>query len=140
ISWLTNFYKLKFISMKQKLLSLLMIGFMLIGSAFAQDKRITGRVTSSDDGLPLAGVSVEVSGGVGVMTDDSGVYVIHVPQSATTLTFSNVGYATQTINIGTSTTINVVLVSTETELDEIVVVAYGTQRKRDLIGSVSTVS
>lgn len=126
--------------MKQKLLSLLMIGFMLIGSAFAQDKRITGRVTSSDDGLPLAGVSVEVSGGVGVMTDDSGVYVIHVPQSATTLTFSNVGYATQSINIGTSTTINVVLVSTETELDEIVVVAYGTQRKRDLIGSVSTVS
>lgn len=127
--------------MKQKLLCFFLLGFMLIGSAYAQDKRIQGRVTSEQDGSPLSGVSVQVVGtSITTQTDGSGNYSIVVPSERQSLVFTYVGYAPVTRRVSTATTIDVVLQVEQTELDEVVVVAYGTQRRRDLIGSVSTVS
>lgn len=117
-----------------------MLGFLLIGSAYAQDRRITGRVTS-DDGNALAGVSVEVTGTrIGVQTDASGNYAINVPSGSQSLEFRYVGYASRSVAIGSSSTINVTLTSSTQDLDEVVVTGYQTVRKSQFAGSASLLS
>src|SRR5690606_19437366 len=103
--------------MKQKLLSIFMLCTLLVSVAFAQNKTITGKVTSSDNGETLPGVSVVVPGTtVGTQTDGNGVFTLQVPASANVLEFSYVGFATQSVTIGSNTTINVSLVPDATEL------------------------
>jgi TonB-linked SusC/RagA family outer membrane protein len=115
--------------------------FLIAGSlAMAQTVQITGTVTSSDDGSPLPGVTISVKGTtVGALTDVSGKYVLSVPVKNNTLVFSYVGFKTQEIEIAGKKTIDCILAQDLFKVDEVVVVAYGTQQKRDITGSVSTV-
>lgn len=112
--------------------------FSLVSSA--QDKVVSGRVTDSS-GRGIAGVSVSVKGQAarGTTTSVNGDYSLSVPANATTLVFSSVGYGTQELPIG-NTSVNASLQATAGSLNEIVVVGYGTARKRDLTGSVTTVT
>ena len=109
--------------------------------AFSQGKVITGRVTDSKDGSGLGAVTVVAKGSkTGTQTNTDGTYRITVGSSVTTLVFSSVGYNTQEISIEGKTEINVALVLTNASLSEVVVIGYGTSRKKDLTGSVATVN
>src|SRR5688572_13494704 len=100
--------------------------------------RVTGQVTAAS-GEPLIGVSVKVkNSSVGTTTGSSGNYAITVPDDAV-LEFSYVGFTTIEEKVSGRTVINVTLQSSELALNEVVVVGYGTQRKRDLTGSISSV-
>jgi len=114
----------------------LMAGTLVIG----QTVQITGTVTSSEDGLALPGVNVTVKGTtIGAITGADGRYVISAPASAQTLIFSFIGFVTQEMSIQGRTSVNVVLKQDLYNVEEVVVVAYGTQQKRDITGSVATV-
>lgn len=114
--------------MKQVLL-ILFLGCTLVGSAFAQSKRITGKVGSSTESA-LPGVSVIVVGtSIGTQTDADGAYTINVPADATTLEFSYLGFATQTVQIGNRTTINVTLEGDATSIEDVLITGYSTVSK-----------
>ncbi len=105
-----------------------------------QQRVVTGTVTEPD-GTPLPAVSVREKGTTnGTLTDEEGRYRIAVTTSNPVLVFSFVGYATQEINVGSQGTIDIELISGEVGLDEIVVIGYGTVKKRDLTGSVASIS
>ncbi len=105
-----------------------------------QGKKVTGKVTDSSGGS-LPGVSVVVKGTTtGVITDNSGNYTLsNIPDNAT-LQFSFVGMKMQEITVGNKTAINLVMEEETIGLDEVVAIGYGTVRKSDLTGSVSSVS
>jgi TonB-linked SusC/RagA family outer membrane protein len=106
----------------------------------AQTRTVTGKVTSSEDGMPLPGVSVVVQGTTkGTATDAEGQYSLELAPSENTLVFSFVGYKTQEATVAALTTVDIVLVPDEQMLEEVVVIGYGTVRKSDLTGSVSSV-
>lgn len=107
----------------------------------AQDgKKLTGHV-ADETNEPLIGASILVVGtSTGVITNLDGNFVIQVPQGATTLQISYVGYETVTVGIPASGTLNVKMQSDAQMLSDVVVIGYGTQRKSDLTGSVSNVS
>ncbi|WP_143308936.1 SusC/RagA family TonB-linked outer membrane protein [Chitinophaga vietnamensis] len=108
-------------------------------AAFAQ-KTITGKVTSADDGNGLPGVTVTAAGtGAGTSTDAKGAFSIKVPETATNLSFTYVGYQAQTIAINGQQVINVSLQASTKGLGEVVVVGYGVQNKRDVTGTISSV-
>lgn len=112
---------------------------MMVSSAWAQSRTVTGKVTDKN-GVPLPGVSVTIkNASTGTQTNDDGTFSLTVPNAARTLLFSFVGYNPQDVSIGRSNTLNVTLVNEEKKLDEVVVVAYGTQRKREVTGSVAVV-
>ena len=107
-------------------------------SAFAQTKTVTGTVTDAAN-EPLIGASVLVQGtSTGTITDMDGNFSIDVNPNQI-LTISFIGYETKTIPVSNQKTLNVVLQETVNQLDELVVVSYGTQKKRDLTGSVSKI-
>lgn len=118
-------------------LSVLLTAFAFL-SAHAQGKRVTGTV--SDNAGPIPGASVRVKGStVGTTTTPTGTYSLNVPDGAV-LVVTYVGYATQEIPVNDRTTINITLLSNSQSLQEIVVVGYGTTQRKDLTGSVSSVS
>lgn len=107
--------------------------------AFAQERTITGRV--GDDQTSLPGVNVTVKGtSRGTTTDAEGNFRIAVPDDRATLVFSSVGYNPQEIAVGNQSTLNITLVADERSLNEVVVVGYGTQKKSQLTGAISSVS
>jgi TonB-linked SusC/RagA family outer membrane protein len=115
---------------------LLMTGFLVM----AQTNLITGTVTGSDDGSELPGVFVTVKGTtLGTITGPDGKFSIQAPANARTLVFSFVGYVTQEQAIEGRNRIDVVLKQDLFNVDEVVVVAYGTAQKRDVAGAISTV-
>ena len=124
----------------KKLLLSFFLSFSVIAFVFAQDKVISGKVTSSN-GEPVPGVSVYVNGSAstGTQTNSFGVYKLSVPQSAKILVFKFVGFKTKEIAI-TGVSLNVGLEEENTTLSEVVVVGFGTESKRDLKGSQSSVS
>ncbi len=126
--------------MRKNLLSLSAIVLVLgAQDLHAQNRTTTGRVVGSD-GAGLPGVTVLVKGtSLGTATDTDGRYSIAVPATATTLVFSFVGYTSQEARIG-SGPLNITLAANSTSLDEAVVVGYGTQSRRELTGSVATVT
>jgi len=113
----------------------------LSGSVVDQQQiKVSGTVTNAA-GEALTGVNVVVTGtNVGAITDIAGKYNIEVPQGSKSLTFSFIGMEPQVITIGTLTEINVTMVETAFGLNEVVVVGYGTMKKSDLTGSVSSVT
>ncbi|MGZ5221004.1 MAG: TonB-dependent receptor plug domain-containing protein, partial [Chitinophagaceae bacterium] len=119
---------------------------LLVASLFcfqlllAQTKTISGKVTDSKDGNPLAGVSVLVKGASsGTVTDIDGNFTMTIPEKASTLIFSYLGYTGKEVAI-TGASANVVLEAGQTKsLDEVVVVGYGTKIKRDITGAVAKV-
>jgi len=109
--------------------------------SISQDRVITGKITDSKDGSPLSGVSVSVKGTTtGTQTDVNGEYRISVSSSATTLIFSSIGYNSQELSIEGKTQINVNLEINNAALGEVVVIAYGTRKRGDLTGAVTSVS
>ena len=109
---------------------------------FAQQRMVTGRVTAAEDGSPIPGVTVLVKGtaSMGTTTGANGDFSLSVPQTGATLRFSFVGKIPQEISVGSTNVINVVLKSSTEGLDEVVVVGYGTSKKSDLTGALSTVT
>ena len=108
--------------------------------ALAQNKTVSGTVSDSQ-GMTLPGVSVIVKGTTtGMVTDLDGKFTFDSDQAIDVLVFSYIGYATQEIAIGSQTTINVVLEEDLLGLDEVVVVGYGVQQKKDLTGATSSIS
>lgn len=114
--------------------------FFLSGSVHAQDVTVTGNVSFADDGSPLPGVNVIVKGTTnGAVTDFDGNYSINVPQGGETLMFSFIGFTKQEVPIDGQTEINVAMTEDATALDEVVLVGYGTQIKRQVTGAVQTI-
>ncbi|HWJ92496.1 MAG TPA: SusC/RagA family TonB-linked outer membrane protein [Flavisolibacter sp.] len=127
----------------RKLLSAIGLPLLLLFSinGLAQDKIISGRVTDSA-GRGIAGVSVSVKGlsSRGTTTSETGNYSLSVPATATTLVFSSVGYGYREINISGLSTADVSLSPTAGSLNEVVVIGYGTTRKKDLTGAVTAIT
>jgi TonB-dependent starch-binding outer membrane protein SusC len=133
-------------SLKTKSLTLRALGlvafmfFAWSNAAFAQ-KTVTGKVTDGQDKSEMIGVTVSVKGtNIGTQTDISGMYKLNVPNDESVLVFSFVGKIAQEVVIGNKTTINVTLADDASVLGEVVVIGYGSQKKRDLTGSVVSVS
>ncbi|RYF81395.1 MAG: SusC/RagA family TonB-linked outer membrane protein, partial [Chitinophagaceae bacterium] len=109
------------------------------GQLSSPDIRITGKVTGTAN-EPLVGVSVTVKGtSVGTTTDANGNYALSVPDEGAVLVFSYVGFNSQEVPVNNRTSINVTLSTSTAELNTVVVVGYGTQRKIDVTGSVSQI-
>jgi len=112
---------------------------LLVTKVSAQERTITGVVTSKDDGLPIPGVSVKViNSKIGVSTGADGTYSIKVGGSSV-LQFSSIGYSTQNISTGKSIKLNVSLVSDTKALTDVVVIGYGTAKRKDVTGSVASI-
>jgi TonB-linked SusC/RagA family outer membrane protein len=119
----------------------LLLAFFAIGVniLLAQTREITGNVTS-DDGGSMPGVSISVKGtSLGTITDMNGRFNLKVPVDAKTLIFTFVGMETQEITLGNQTVFNVQLKTVDISVDEIVVVGYGVQKKREVTGAISQV-
>lgn len=109
-------------------------------SVQAQDITITGTVTSVEDESGLPGVNVIVKGtSNGTVTDIEGKYSLNVSGEEPILVFSSVGFTKEEVAVGNRTVIDLVLVPDITALEEIVVIGYGSIRKSDLTGSISSV-
>lgn len=116
---------------------ILLLFLALAAHAFPQGRTITGRVTD-ESGTPLPGVTIQLVGtSTGTTTDLNGLYKIAVTTG--TLRFSFVGFVAQEILLTNQTTIDIVLKEETSMLNEVVVVGYGTQRKKDLTTAVSVV-
>jgi TonB-linked SusC/RagA family outer membrane protein len=128
--------------MKHKLLKIFMACFLCTASmAFAQNKTITGTVTSQEEGFPIPGVTVRVTGTtVGTQTNSEGKFSIAVPAGKNSLTFSFLGYTAKSVNIGSASDLKVALSSAQSQLNEVVVVGYGTKSIREQNGSISHVT
>jgi TonB-linked SusC/RagA family outer membrane protein len=125
----------------KKLLQSLFILVFVAGTAMAQERTITGTVTGKDDGLPIPGVSVKVVGTQnGTSTDANGKYALNVASGQASIEFSSIGYVQHVVPVGASNVVNAALVTDAKQLGEVVVVAYGVQNKRNVVGSISTVS
>lgn len=125
--------------MKRKLMLLMTCLMIGIGLVNAQISKVTGNVTSEEDGLPVVGASVLVKGTtVGTVTDIDGNFTLtNVPSSAGTLVISFIGMQSQEVKIKSN--VKVVLKSDAEVLDEVVVTGYGVQRKASFTGAASIV-
>ena len=125
--------------MKKFLLVFITLVTLIQVTVFAQGKRVSGRVTSADDGLPLPGVTVKVAGANnGVLSDADGAFSINAA-TGQTLSFSFVGFLTQTVKVGSTASYSIKLVSDAKQLNEVVVVGYGSESKRVTTGANSQV-
>ncbi|HNF44008.1 MAG TPA: TonB-dependent receptor plug domain-containing protein, partial [Ferruginibacter sp.] len=123
----------------RKLIFILSAVLFTVLSAAGQNRTISGKVTD-EKGTPVDGVSVASSDGKhGTSTGKDGTFSISVPATVKTLVFTSVAHETQTKAIGAQSTMNIVMRAKDTKLEEVVVVGYGTQRKKDFTGSVATV-
>ncbi len=126
----------------RKIPKFLLVSFSLLLfsiSALAQNV-ITGKVTDSKDGSPAAGVTVTVKGTTtATQTATDGSFKINAPANAV-LVFTSVSFVTQQVSIAGKTSVDVSMVQGNQQLNEVVVVAYGTKRRGDLTGSVTSVS
>ena len=124
--------------MKKTILVLLVIVISLTG--YGQGLQLKGVVTSADDGLPIPGVSVVVKGTTtGITTNIDGVYTLTVPGNST-IVFSFVGLKTQEIPVNNRTKIDVILANSSENIDEVVVVGYGVQKKSVVTAAISRVT
>lgn len=127
-----------FSSSRQLMILLLMM--ISISFAYSQSGSIQGKVTSSEDGEPIIGVSVVLKGTTsGVITDLDGNYSIQYSDASQTLVFSMVGMKTVEIPIGNRSQLDVLLEPDFKMLEQVVVTGYTTQRRADLTGAVSVV-
>ena len=127
----------KLTALKKVLLITLLLGAML--PAISQ-KKIDGKVTGPD-GKPVFGATVSVKGTtVATSTTNEGMYSITLPGNSSILVFSNVGYNTYEEDVKNKSSVNVELVLQPSNLNEVVVIGYGTAKRKDLTGSVSSIN
>jgi iron complex outermembrane receptor protein len=114
--------------------------FLTPPKIFAQNKTVTGKVTDPT-GAGLQGVTVKgKNSNAGGATDASGNFTITIPQKISTLVFSYVGYTTQEVSVGDRSSIDVQLTPSSGQLSEVVVVGYGTQRRKEVTQAITTVT
>ena len=150
-------FKLKFLS--KPTLLMLLLGSSAMGTMYAnssevnnvslkkaelkaiqQSVKVTGKVISADDKMGIPGVNVTIKGVKGTVTTDfDGSYSINVPSTEAVLVFSAISFKTQEVKVGSQKMINVTLSADIATLNEVVVVAYGTQKKATLTGAVEVV-
>lgn len=119
---------------------ILMLSLLLGNLAMAQQTVLTGKVTDSSSGEPLPGVSIVVKGTTnGTITNVDGIFNLNA-KKGDVIQFSFVGYKTQDVIVQDQKKINIGLVEDKEELQEVVVIGYGTVKKSDATGAVSTVS
>lgn len=126
---------------KQILKKALLLQLSLLFSCllFAQQRTVTGKVTDSD-GKGLPGISVQVKGSsTGVATNGEGAFVIVIPNDQAVLRFSGVGYVQTEQSVGARKAVDVTLQKDSKQLDDVVVVGYGTKKRVNIQGSVATV-
>ncbi|MBG9376293.1 SusC/RagA family TonB-linked outer membrane protein [Panacibacter sp. DH6] len=112
---------------------------LIMQQSWAQNKTVTGKV-SDEKGSPVAGASVLAKGtSVGTSTDATGSFTLNVPASTNTLVISYVGYVSQEVSVSSATNVAVTLQPESSALNDVVVVGYGTVKKKDLTGAVATV-
>ncbi len=119
---------------------LLGLAMLYLSASFAFGQRTVSGMVNSNDGEPLIGATVAVLGTTsGTRTDIEGKFLVEVPDGATALRFSYTGFLAQEVPITTSAEYNIVMEPTSAYLEEVIVVGYGTQMKRDVTGSISQV-
>jgi TonB-linked SusC/RagA family outer membrane protein len=124
----------------KRILSFILL-FLVCIYAHAQERTVTGVITSGSDNQPLIGVSIIIKGTTnGTLTDIDGRYTIKVPDENTVLVFSYVGYNKEEIAVSGKSVIDVKLAEDLTKLDEIVVVGYGVQKKSLVTGAISKIT
>lgn len=113
--------------------------FFISGSLLAQAINVEGDVIGTD-GLPLAGVSIQEQNTTnGTTTNSSGDFTLNVNNANATLLVSSLGYTSQTVSLNGRTNITITLIGSVTQLEQVVVIGYGTQRKKDLTGASASV-
>lgn len=126
-------------SLSKRLCTLVFFCFLLCQQVFSQTKVITGKV-SDETGNPVADVSVLMKNTKkGTVTAKDGSFSIVVPAVAKSITISHLGFVSQEINISVVSEVSIKLIAESGSLADVVVVGYGTQRKRDVTGSISTI-
>ncbi|WP_160067336.1 SusC/RagA family TonB-linked outer membrane protein [Sphingobacterium bovisgrunnientis] len=124
--------------MKQKLLSTMFAVACIASSSYAQERQVSGKVTAAN-GSPIGGVSISVVGtSTATQTDASGSFTLSAAPGAT-ISASSIGYITQRVSVGNSSIISIVLQADDTELEEVVVVGYGSTTKEAFTGSAKKV-
>jgi len=125
---------------ERKFICIALVSFLSL-SALSQQKRVAGQVTSPN-GQPVEAATVTAkASGVASVTDARGAFSLMVPSNETTLIVSSIGYETREIAIGANPEgISVSLATSTTGLSEVVVIGYGTQKRKDVTGSISSVS
>jgi TonB-linked SusC/RagA family outer membrane protein len=120
---------------------LVFLAFMLLSTlAFSQNPNITGKVTGGTNNTPLSGVTVRVKENqTATTTKEDGTFAITAPKGST-LVFTYVGYTMKEVPVSSDTKLNIQLNSSAGGLDEVVVVGYGTKRRRDITSAISTVN
>lgn len=114
--------------------------FALLSLSILAQKRITGKVTANDT-TPIAGATIQVPGtSTGTATLNDGSFAITLPPGRNTLVVSYVGYKSREVNVGSSTNVSVNLEDDATGLTEAIVTGYTSQRRKDIVGAVSSVS
>ena len=127
-------------NIKKALVAMLMMLTVFCLSSIAQDRTVTGKVTNAKDGSPLAAASVLVKGsGVGAQTNADGSFSLKVPAKATTLVVSSLNFESKEVTLS-GNTVSVALSPAVDQLSDVVVIGYGSVRKKDLTGSVVNVS
>ena len=125
----------------QTILFLILLACPFNARSSPQEQTITGTVTDAITGEPLPGVNVIIEGTVtGTSTDLKGKYSINRPAEGSVLSFSFIGYTTGRLNYTGQPVVDIQLTQTVTELDQVVVIGYGTIKKSDLTGSIAQVS
>ncbi|WP_437918628.1 SusC/RagA family TonB-linked outer membrane protein [Sphingobacterium sp. LRF_L2] len=122
----------------RKLFTLLLFLTSTLFYGYAQVKTVTGTVKDSESLFVLPGVTVISSSGQNAQTDATGKFSLQA-NSSDSLTFRFIGYTAQTIVVGSQTNLNVLLMNEDRSLEEVVVIGYGTQKKADLTGAISSV-
>jgi TonB-dependent starch-binding outer membrane protein SusC len=124
----------------QRCTLVLSLALVPVAQIFAQSTTISGKVSSSDDGAPLPGVTVLLKGSsTGTTTDAEGVFSLNVADPNGTLVFSFIGFTTQEVAINSRTSIDVTLNADVSELSEVVVIGYGEVKKSNVTGSIVSV-
>ena len=127
----------KLLNLKRKVF--LLLACLLLSLGASAQVTITGKVTGSDDQLPIIGASIKIRGTAqGTTTDAKGVFAINAKRTDV-LVVSFLGYRTQEVTLGTETSVAIVLQPEDNTLSEIVVTGYTSQRKKDLTGAVTVV-
>src|SRR5258706_4488984 len=121
-------------------LKIAVVLMLFTSMAWAQTRTVSGKITSVDDGTGLPGVNVVVKGtSNGTTTDADGKYTLSIPDGGATLVFSFIGLATQEMEVGDKTVLDIQMVTDTKQLSEVVVTGYSTQIKREITGAVSSV-
>ncbi len=130
------------------LFTLIFVSLFLSGTGYAQqatsasgdERRVSGTVSDAKGGeIPGANVSI-VGTNTGVLTDAKGMFSLEVPNSQAVLRFSFIGYKTAEVTVGNKNQFAITMEEDAKNLEQLVVIGYGTQKKRDLTGAVSSVS